>query len=172
MILGLIVLQLCESCDSLQLFYRCIAKKHVNVISEQGTCYSNPATPGRERPKNRPESFLLAIYKPGHFSSLSNSLQIERNLRDCIYFFSLQICERQQRDISYMQLQLQSSHDMLSKHVTEAELVLFFFCSSFKQFPLICSKNREQFLLRSPAHILYSGLGAFFPPQAPYGFVY
>ena len=32
-----------------------------------------------------------------------------------------QICERQQRDISYMQLQLQSSHDMLSKHVTEPE---------------------------------------------------
>ena len=35
--------------------------------------------------------------------------------------FSSQICERQQRDISYMQLQLQSSHDMLSKHVTETE---------------------------------------------------
>lgn len=35
--------------------------------------------------------------------------------------FSWQICERQQRDISYMQLQLQSSHDMLSKHVTEPE---------------------------------------------------
>jgi len=32
-----------------------------------------------------------------------------------------QICERQQRDISYMQLQLQSSHDMLSKHVTETD---------------------------------------------------
>ncbi|XP_074635597.1 uncharacterized protein LOC141893980 isoform X2 [Acropora palmata] len=32
-----------------------------------------------------------------------------------------QICERQQRDISYMQLQLQSSHDMLSKHVTEPD---------------------------------------------------
>ena len=63
-----------------------------------------------------------------------------------------------------MQLQLQSSHDLLSKHVTEAELVLFFFCSSF-QSPLICSKNREQFLLRSPAHILYSGLGAFFHPK-------
>ena len=28
-----------------------------------------------------------------------------------------------------MQLQLQSSHDMLSKHVTEAELVLFSFLS-------------------------------------------
>ena len=56
-----------------------------------------------------------------------------------------------------MQLQLQSSHDMLSKHVTEAELVLFFFCSSF-EFPLIYSRNREQFFLRSPAHILHSGL--------------
>ncbi|XP_067034463.1 coiled-coil domain-containing protein 62-like isoform X2 [Acropora muricata] len=32
-----------------------------------------------------------------------------------------QICERQQRDISYMQLQLQSSHDMLSKHITEPD---------------------------------------------------
>ncbi|XP_068679369.1 uncharacterized protein [Montipora foliosa] len=32
-----------------------------------------------------------------------------------------QICERQQRDISYMQLQLQSSHDMISKHVTEPD---------------------------------------------------
>ncbi|KAJ7387499.1 Coiled-coil domain-containing protein 62 [Desmophyllum pertusum] len=32
-----------------------------------------------------------------------------------------QICERQQRDISYMQLQLQSSHDMLSKHVIEPD---------------------------------------------------
>ena len=87
MILGLLVLQLCESCDSLLLFSRCIAKKHANVISEQGSCYRNPGTSGRERPKNRPESLLLAIYKPGHFSSLSNSLQIERNLRDCIYLF-------------------------------------------------------------------------------------
>ncbi|XP_020609060.1 coiled-coil domain-containing protein 62-like isoform X2 [Orbicella faveolata] len=34
-----------------------------------------------------------------------------------------QICERQQRDISYMQLQLQSSHDMLSKHVTEPDKI-------------------------------------------------
>ena len=74
-----------------------------------------------------------------------------------------------------MQLQLQSSHDMLSKHVTEAELVFFFaVLFSFLSF-VVKTANNSCFahpLTYYAQDFNYSGLGAFFAPEAPYGFVY
>ena len=75
-----------------------------------------------------------------------------------------------------MQLQLQSSHDMLSKHVTEAELVLFFFAVLFSFLSFVVKTvNNSCFahpLTYYAQDFKFSGLGAFFSPQTPYGFVY
>ena len=62
-----------------------------------------------------------------------------------------------------MQLQLQSSHDMLSKHVTEAELVLFFFTVLFSFLAFVKTVNNSCF-----AHPLTSytqDLVHFFHPK-------